>query len=69
MTTVLKVEDATCGHCKATIETAMVSVQGVETADLDLDSKLLRVTHDEAVEPATLRRVIEDAGYTPEMAS
>lgn len=66
MTTQLRVPDATCGHCKGTIESAVSGLPGVEAANLDLDSKLLSVTHDETVEQAQLTTVIADAGYSPE---
>jgi copper chaperone len=66
MTTKLRVQDATCGHCKATIEGAVSRVEGVQTADLDLDSKVLSVGHDDTLDPDELARAVSGAGYTPE---
>ncbi len=37
---------AQCGTCKAAIEKAVGSVEGVKTADLDLDSKVVAVKYD-----------------------
>lgn len=65
MTSDIKVPDATCGHCKQTIETAVSTLAGVDVAQLDLDSKTLRVTHDGNVTPDRLTSAIRDAGYTP----
>ena len=66
MTTQFRVPDATCGHCKGTIESAVSGLPGVEAVNLDLDSKLLSVTHDETVEERQLSAVIAEAGYSPE---
>lgn len=66
MTIELRVPDATCGHCKATIEDAVSGVNGVNAAELDLDSKVLKVSHDQDVQSSSVTEVIRDAGYTPE---
>lgn len=68
MTTEFKVPDATCGHCKATIESAVVEVQGVTGAELDLDTKLLKVEHGTDTDSTTLVAAISNAGYTPQQA-
>ena len=68
MTTRIRVEDATCGHCKQTVETAVGGVAGVTGADLDLDSKVLVIEHDGSTSPNALAGAITDAGYTPELA-
>jgi copper chaperone len=69
MTTKLRVPDATCGHCKQTIETAISGLEGVSAVLLDLESKTLSVEHDETVQPEALTGVISAAGYTPEVAA
>ena len=67
MVTQLRVPDASCGHCKATIEGAVSSLDGVEDVSLDLESKLLRVTHDDSVREDVLTSTVTDAGYEPEV--
>ncbi|HEX2056862.1 MAG TPA: heavy-metal-associated domain-containing protein [Actinomycetota bacterium] len=67
MTTRIRVADATCGHCKQTVEAAVGGVAGVTAADLDLDSKLLVVEHGSAASAGDLVGAIEAAGYTPEL--
>lgn len=64
--TEFRVTDATCGHCKATIEQAISGVEGVRAVELDLESKLLRVQHDDSVDHAELTAAISVAGYTAE---
>ena len=67
MTTKITVADATCGHCKQTIETAVTALEGVDSAVLDLESHDLSVEHAESVSLDDLTRTISAAGYTPEV--
>lgn len=69
MTTELRVPDASCGHCKETIETTVSAIEGVHRAELDLDSKKLSVQHDGSVELTAVFRAVSAAGYNPETAS
>ena len=66
MTTQLRVPDATCGHCKATIEEAVGGLGGVTGAELDLETKLLRVQHDDSTSQKDVEATLVAAGYTPE---
>lgn len=66
MTTELRVPDATCGHCKATIETAVAGLRDVTRAELDLATQRLTVEHDSSVGIDELSGAIKAAGYTPE---
>ena len=60
-TTVLEVPDMSCGHCKETIEAALRSVDGVESAVVDLEAKSVTVTGSAGTH--ALERAIEEAGY------
>ena len=64
MTRVLSVPDMTCGHCKATVEKALLSLDGVESASVDLDAKTAIVEHSERVSEDLLRGVVTAAGYS-----
>ncbi len=64
MTTEFQVSDATCGHCKSTIEGALSALGGVGDALLDLETKRLTIEHGEGVGTEQLRKAIADAGYT-----
>ena len=57
-----RVEGMTCAHCKHAVSRGVSSVEGVESVDIDLDSKLVRVTG-EGLGDTDLRRAIADAGY------
>jgi len=66
MTTQFRVPDATCGHCKQTIEGSVSVIDGVTAAELDLASKTLRIEHNDRVEPEALVDAVTAAGYSPE---
>jgi copper chaperone len=68
MTTRIRVTGATCGHCKQSVESAVGGIAGVTAADLDLDSKLLTVEHDDTMSADDLVGAISGAGYSPELA-
>ena len=51
-----------CGHCKAAVTEELSRVQGVDSVDVDLETKLV-VVRGEALEDAELRAAIDEAGY------
>lgn len=69
MTTEFRVLDATCGHCKQTIESTVSAIDGVTAANLDLENKILTVEHDETVGTDALAGAVSGAGYSLEAAS
>ncbi|MEL6355924.1 MAG: heavy metal-associated domain-containing protein [Bacteroidota bacterium] len=56
--------NATCEMCKVTIEKALYALDGVESAELDLITKKVKVRYNEdKLNEATLRQAISAAGY------
>jgi copper chaperone len=51
-----------CGHCEAAVKEELSQVAGVESVDVDLETKLV-VVHGEALDDAALRAAIDEAGY------
>lgn len=51
-----------CGHCQASVSEELSSVDGVESVDVDLETKLV-VVHGQGLDDARLRAAIEEAGY------
>jgi len=51
-----------CSHCAHSIEEEVSEVPGVESVDVDLETKLVRVAGTE-VSDALVRAAIEEAGY------
>ena len=57
------VEGMSCGHCSARVKQALEAVNGVSSADVDLDSGTVQIALSGAVDDASLRQAVEDAGY------
>ncbi|HEY1369759.1 MAG TPA: heavy-metal-associated domain-containing protein [Gaiellaceae bacterium] len=51
-----------CGHCRAAITAEVSAVPGVESVEVDLDTKLVAVTG-ENLDDAALVAAIDEAGY------
>jgi copper chaperone len=51
-----------CGHCKQAVSSGLSQVTGVDSIDVDLDSKIVTVRGHE-LDDAALRGAIEKAGY------
>lgn len=64
MKKVLVVEGMACGHCKANVEKALMGVEGVAEAVVDLEKKEALVTLAQDVSDETLTGVVTEAGYT-----
>ena len=56
------VPEMSCGHCKQAVSSQLQEVAGVESVDVDLDTKLVTV-HGIQLDDAALRAAIENAGY------
>lgn len=54
------VPDMTCDHCVESIAGGVSPLDGVQTVDVDLDSKLVSVV---GGDDAAIRAAIDDAGY------
>ena len=51
-----------CGHCEAAVTEEVSAVPGVESVDVDLETKRVEV-HGSALDDAAIRAAIEEAGY------
>ncbi len=60
--TTYRIEGMSCNHCRAAAEKALLSVPGVETASVSLDTKLASVTGTASRE--ALAKAIEEVGFT-----
>lgn len=58
------VNGMSCGHCKAAVEKALMSLKGVKSAEVDLAKKSVRVTAKETVTLESLKEAVRGAGYT-----
>ncbi len=56
--------NAVCGMCETNIETALTGLDGVKSADLNLETGKIKIKYDaDLIEPATLRQAIANTGY------
>lgn len=63
-TQTISVPEVHCGHCVSSIEGALNPMDGVDTANVDLDTRSVTVTYDpDAVELAAVIGAIEEQGY------
>jgi copper chaperone len=58
-----KVPDVSCEHCVAAIKGELTKIDGVETVDVDIPSKMVVVTHDGNVSDERLVAGLDEAGY------
>jgi copper chaperone CopZ len=61
-TVTYSVPGMSCAHCRTAITVEVTAIDGVEAIDVDLDTKLVRISG-ENLEDATLRAAIDEAGY------
>jgi len=55
-----------CGMCEKRIETAALEVDGVESADWDKDTKMMKIMHSKVVNVHNVHQAIADAGHDTE---
>ncbi len=51
-----------CGHCERAVRQELAAVAGVESVEVDLETKLVTV-HGENLRDEALRAAVEEAGY------
>jgi copper chaperone len=57
-----RVDGMTCGHCTVAVTEEVAKVAGVAAVDVDLDTKVVRVSGDD-VDEAAVVAAIDEAGY------
>ncbi len=63
---IYSVPGMSCGHCEHAVSTELQTVEGVESVDVDLETKLVTVRgHD--LDDQALRAAIDEAGYEAEI--
>jgi copper chaperone CopZ len=56
------VPDMSCGHCRTAITAEVTALAGVDSVEVDLDTKLVRIIG-ENLDDAALVAAIDEAGY------
>lgn len=60
----LKVEGMSCKHCVMHVKEALLAVEGVNDVSIDLAKGQALVKTKTAVDDASLKSAVEEAGYT-----
>ncbi|HHY57250.1 MAG TPA: heavy-metal-associated domain-containing protein [Chloroflexi bacterium] len=63
ITKTYSVPDISCGHCTATIERELKLVDGLESVQAELDSKLVTVEVQSEDVLAEVEKMLEEIGY------
>jgi copper chaperone len=61
-TVTYSVPGISCGHCRAAITAEVTAVAGVDAVEVDLDTKLVRISG-ENLRDSALVAAIDEAGY------
>ncbi len=64
--TQLRVPDMSCGHCEASVRGALERLEGVESIEVSLETKLVTVRSIQELDHLDLMGAIRAAGFTPE---
>ena len=60
----LNVPDMSCGHCVATVKSALAVVRGVDEVDVSLERKRATVRAEDTVADGVLVEAVRQAGYS-----
>ncbi|MDR0583989.1 MAG: copper ion binding protein [Treponema sp.] len=63
MKTTLKIEGMSCDHCVRHVGNALKGLEGVRSAEVDLQKKTAQVEHAEGVSLDALKAAVSEAGY------
>ena len=64
METIIKVEGMSCQHCVKSVTEAINTVEGVDSAIVDLETKTATVTYDSGSDILdSIKTAIEDQGF------
>lgn len=62
MNHIIKTEGLMCGHCDATVETALLNIAGVTDADADHETQTVTVECSDDVTSGQLAEAVDGAG-------
>ncbi len=65
--TIMRVPDMSCGHCVATVQGALERVDGVESVQVSLETKVAQISHHGEIDTYALMGAVQAVGFTPEL--
>ena len=64
METKFTVPEISCGHCKETIESTINSLENVETVNVDIEQKSVKVKSSSNLDFSLVSNMLDEQGYT-----
>ena len=64
METKFTVPEISCGHCKETIESTINSLEYVETVNVDIEQKSVKVKSSSDLDFSLVSNMLDEQGYT-----
>ncbi len=63
MTTIIKINGMSCGHCSMAVKKALGQIEGVETVEVNLEEKTATISSTTRLDINILKEIIDDEGY------
>ena len=63
MTTIIKINGMSCGHCSMAVKKALGQIEGVETVEVSLEDKTATINSTTSLDINILKEIIDDEGY------
>ena len=63
MTTIIKINGMSCGHCSMAVKKALVQIEGVEKVEVSLEDKTATINSTTSLDINILKEIIDDEGY------
>ena len=63
MTTIIKINGMSCGHCSMAVKKALGQIEGVETVEVNLEEKTATISSTTSLAINILKEIIDDEGY------
>ena len=63
MSTIIKINGMSCGHCSMAVKKALGQIEGVETVEVNLEEKTATISSTTSLDINILKEIIDDEGY------
>ena len=63
MTTIIKINGMSCGHCSMAVKKALGQIEGVEKVEVNLEEKTATINSTTSLDINILKEIIDDEGY------
>lgn len=63
MTTIIKINGMSCGHCSMAVKKALGQIEGVEKVEVSLEDKTATIISTTSLDTNILKEIIDDEGY------